>query len=123
MWYLLSHTTCSWKNDMALIACPECTQQISNMAAACPHCGVGVASARETKAAGAPLTTIQETSKRLKLHTIGSVTVLLFGIVMLIAQFNATEQGGEPSGWPGLMIFIGLTWYVVTRFRVWWHHK
>ena len=24
---------------MALVACPECTKQISTLAAACPHCG------------------------------------------------------------------------------------
>ena len=108
---------------MALIACPECSQRVSDMAAACPHCGVGIASARETKAAGAPLTTIQETSKRLKLHTIGSAILLIVGLLMLLSQPATTEQGGQPSLWPGLMVFVGLVWYVVTRFRIWWHHK
>jgi uncharacterized membrane protein YvbJ len=108
---------------MALIACPECSQQISNMASACPHCGVGVASARETLAAGTPITTIQETSKRLKLHTIGAVTLLIVGVVLLVGTFQAMESDGEPSPWPGLMMFIGFVWYIVTRIRIWWHHK
>lgn len=27
---------------MALIACPECKQQVSNQAASCPHCGMPI---------------------------------------------------------------------------------
>ena len=104
---------------MALISCPECNKDVSSSAPSCPNCGVGIASLRETKAAGASLTTVQETSKKLKLHTLISVLEIVIGVVWLIA----TPEGGEPSGLAIFFVAGGLLWYFVTRFRIWWHHK
>ncbi|ALP53990.1 hypothetical protein Tel_13060 [Candidatus Tenderia electrophaga] len=106
---------------MALIDCPECGKKVSDAATSCPNCGIGIASARETQAAGTPLTTIQETGKRLKLHTIGAVLLLLVGAIWFFSQPTGIEQHASP--WPPLLMFLGLTWYLVTKLRIWWHHK
>jgi hypothetical protein len=108
---------------MALIACPECTKQVADSALSCPNCGFAIASARETRAAGAPLTTIQETSKKFKIHTIISVLAIIIGVVWLVGVPNAAEQGGESSFIAPLLIFAGLVWFIVTKIRIWWHHK
>lgn len=109
---------------MALINCPECGKGVSNSAPSCPNCGVPIASAREAVAAGAPLTTVQGTSKKLKSHTLGSVVAIVVGVVWLMGQINSNEAGGEqPGAIPSLLIGGGFVWYFITRFRIWWHHK
>jgi hypothetical protein len=108
---------------MALINCPECSKEVSDSAPSCPNCGVAIASKAESKAAGASLTTVQETSKKLKLHTLGSVFAIIVGVAWLVRQMNSGEGGGEPGAVPILLIVGGLGWYFVTRLRIWWHHK
>ena len=49
---------------MALINCDECNKEVSDKAASCPHCGAPIAQAQETKAAGSPLSTVQETCEK-----------------------------------------------------------
>jgi uncharacterized membrane protein YvbJ len=108
---------------MALINCPECAKKVSDAASVCPNCGVAIASKREAQKAGASLTTIQETSKKLKLQTLGAVLAIIIGVVWLIGQMNSGQGAGEPGAIPMLFIVGGLGWYFVTRFRIWWHHK
>lgn len=108
---------------MALISCPECSKEVSDSAPSCPSCGVAIASKTESKAAGASLTTVQETSKKLKLHTLGSVLAIVVGVVWLMGQMNLEQGSSEPGSVPILLIVGGLGWYFVTRFRTWWHHK
>jgi uncharacterized membrane protein YvbJ len=106
---------------MALIKCPECGNQVSNTAATCPHCGAPVAAAAvEAKHAGAPLTTVQETSKKLKLQIIIASVIFWLGFIWAIMKFQADEPPGTA---PVVLVLIGMVWYLVTRFRVWWHHK
>jgi uncharacterized membrane protein YvbJ len=105
---------------MALISCPECNRDVSDSAPTCPNCGVPIASARETKAAGTSLTTIQETSKKLKLHMISAVAVILIGVLFSIIDI---DRGGKNSSISVILIIGGLGLYFITRFRIWWHHK
>lgn len=104
---------------MALVTCPECGNQVSGSAVACPKCGFGMSGARETKATGRPLTTIQETSKRLKLHTLGAIGIMILGLLWLIGTLQADSAS---TGAPGLIMVGGIVWLAVTRFRIWWHH-
>lgn len=104
---------------MALTSCPECTKDVSSSAPSFPNCGVRVASLSESKAAGASLTTVQETSKKLKLHILMAVVAIVIGVVWLVA----TPEGNEASGLAMLFVAGGLLWYLVTSFRIWWHHK
>lgn len=108
---------------MALINCPECSKEVSDKAPSCPNCGNPISTANDTQAIGTSLTTIQETSKRLKMHTIGSVLLVIVGVVWGIGEFGAVESGSEPSGISILIFLAGMIWYAVTRFRIWWHHK
>ena len=109
---------------MALINCPECNNQVSSIAESCPHCGAPIAGAKEGQSAGAPIKTIQETSKKLKLQILISSLVFWVGVIWIFAEINGAKYSADdPSSIPALMIFVGLVWYLVTRFRIWWHHK
>jgi len=65
-------------------------------------------------------TTIQETSKRLKVHIIISSVLFWIGITGVIIVLTA--KSGTPTISATLMS-IGIVWYFITRFRIWWHHK
>lgn len=104
---------------MALINCSECTRQVSDTAPSCPQCGALIALAAEARAAGALLTTTQGTSKKLKMHGLLSLVLLIVGLVMV---FSASD-GGTGSLIGGIMALAGLIWNISTRVRIWWHHK
>jgi len=100
---------------MSLVRCSECGNQISTLAASCPKCGAPAG----TRGIGTPLSTIQQTSKRLKLHIVLASVVFWIGTVWLFMA--------PPSSIPMLVAVFttiaGGVWYLVTRLRVWWHHK
>ncbi len=107
---------------MALISCGECNHEVSDKAEACPKCGAPIAAAREAVAAGTQIKTVQETSKKFKLQTLISVSLIIIGFVWNITVSDTPQS--ESSEIPGrVIIVIGLVWYVVNRFRIWWHHK
>lgn len=108
---------------MALIACPECANKVSDAAPSCPTCGVAIAAAAESRASGARLTTTQTTSKKLKAQTLISVALIIVGIFGLFSSANDPAWADNPSLWPGLFLTAGFIWYIVTRVRIWWHHK
>ena len=106
---------------MALIACPECNSQISAKAPTCPHCGAPIAGTGEARGSGVTqLTTTQGTSKRLKLHSLLALALLVFGAGLVWASISAGAETPSPTG--GVMAFVGLVWMIVTRVRIWWHH-
>jgi len=109
---------------MALISCPECKTKVSDSAVSCPSCGTPIAEAKQFDAAGSPLTTTQETSKKLKLHTLGSALMIIIGFIAIFVTASPNDAGNvEPSRFPAFMIIIGVVWYIVAKFRIWWHHK
>ena len=109
---------------MTLINCPECNNQVSSTAEACPHCGAPIVGAEENNAAGAPIKTIQETSKKLKLQILISSVIFWVGIVWLFIEVNKTiDSGAAPSQIPSFLLLIGMVWYITTRVRIWWHHR
>lgn len=113
---------------MALINCPDCNHQVSDAAPACPSCGRPIAGAAEAQAAGAPLQTVQETSKRLKAHTLLGWLLILAGGLMAWGATKAMEtaEGGNLGVVVALGLYAmlgGLVWLIVTRIRIWWHHK
>ena len=121
---------------MALIACPECTKEISDKALSCPHCGNPAVSlpavdegptivtdaqghammietpTRVATARGDAITT-EATGKGPKLlQLIGG---LMFG-VGLIAQFG----GFSPV--MAVIALIGLGVHIIGRASAWWSH-
>jgi uncharacterized membrane protein YvbJ len=111
---------------MAIIKCSECGNQVSSKATACPHCGAPVAAAAvEAKHAGTPLTTVQETSKKLKLHIIIASVIFWAAVLWIIVIWEdvMTGEGARSASVPFIMALVGLVWYIATRARIWWHHK
>jgi hypothetical protein len=108
---------------MALVNCSECNKEVSDKASSCPHCGVPIASVRETRAAGSPLTTVQETSKKLKLQKVVSILMFWIGFIWYGVEVSSPTYTGESTNTGAILLGAGLTWYIVTRFRIWWHHK
>lgn len=110
---------------MALIRCEDCGHEVSDRAPSCPKCGAPIATRMEAQAAGAQLVTTQETSKKFKVHTLLSVTMIIIGGVVLWG--NATDPDVSPGAGSSmaatLLLLVGLVWYIVNRFRIWWHHK
>ena len=92
---------------MPLIECPDCGQQISSLAPACPHCG------RPAEGQIIDLQdrviTIEQTSKKWK----GMILASIFGFIM---SFWCT-----PKVAPVVMLAsIGL--FIVSVVGKWWHH-
>ncbi len=112
---------------MALIQCSECSSQVSDKAATCPKCGAPISDAPAARATGTPVTTTQQTSKRFKAHQLIAAALLVVGIVMMFTGPASTGSGGGAAVSSrvaiGVLLFlVGGVWYLVTRFRTWWHH-
>lgn len=106
---------------MALIKCPDCGTEVSDRAPSCPKCGAPIAAAAETTAAGAPLTTTQGTSKKLKLQSLIAGVILVFSLVALSGGASNPEAGAPTL--PLVFAAGSLIWLLVTRIRIWWHHS
>ena len=102
---------------MALTQCPDCDKQVSTSAVSCPNCGAPIAAAKETEAAGAPLTTTQLTSKKLKGQQLIATLMVIVGSIWI---FSSPESG---AGLPAFIALVGLVWFIVIRIRTWWHHS
>ena len=101
---------------MALIQCPECKKEISSKAPTCPHCGAPVGVSQTSEA----VTTIQETSKSLKLQQLGASFLILAGMVGCLMGSNQMPPD-EMNG--GILMFLaGSVWLIVVRFSTWWKH-
>jgi uncharacterized membrane protein YesL len=102
---------------MALIACPECRNQVSDKAVSCPTCGVAIAPQ-----------TVELTSKKFKKRQ------LIFGILLVVGAslvFNGAASGqSSDSVTAKIVIGIGLFMsmvaaegLVVASIQKWWHHE
>jgi len=107
---------------MALIKCPECGAQISSIAESCPKCAYPIAGGGSTQAHGGKIQTVEQTSKRYKLHQLLSSLLIIGSIVVMIAGSSGNEpsSGGLAFGVLGLL--VGLIWFIIARFMTWWHH-
>lgn len=106
---------------MALISCPECEAQISDKAPTCPKCGAPISKKMDEEGPETKVITVQETSKRLKSQVLLSTSVFIIGLIWFIASINSDSS--ETAMIPFLLILIGIVWNIVTRIRIWWHHK
>lgn len=107
---------------MPLINCPDCAAEVSDRAPSCLRCGAPIASAVESKAAGAALTTTQGTSKKLKMQSLLSSILFWLGVALTIGMAQSGNGNEDDMLVPVLMTMIGLVWYLVTKIRIWWHH-
>ncbi len=93
---------------MALIACPECTRQVSDKAASCPHCGNPLAKLENNP----EVTTIEATGKSWKFVQLAGVILIVIGLVAVFSEVVA----GLPLG------VVGVVLYIVGRMGAWWQH-
>jgi hypothetical protein len=109
---------------MALTACPECRNEISTMAATCPRCGapVGQVTDHGPRPDGRGDST-GLTSRRRKVHTAIAALVVLGSSVGLSAQTGRAAGAGVLAIITGLLLAIGLLYYIEVRVRDWWHQK
>src|SRR5688572_26286797 len=112
---------------MALIDCAECGKQVSDKAAACPHCGNPMAATApqtsvppalaptsvETRS-GATVTT-QATGKTYKVIEVVGAGIFLLGLVSC-----AIAEG--LSGGSIALILLGSAVYIAGGIGAWWDH-
>ena len=67
--------------------------------------------------------TTQLTSKSLKLQTILSSLIFWIGFTFFAVGVNSTTNPGEGATIGGWMMVIGIIWYLVNRFRIFWNHE
>lgn len=92
---------------MALINCPECNKEVSDLAKTCPNCGIGISDGKLT---------IQQTSKRLKLQMVFSF-FLMIPLPVILIFFIGTDKT-----FPIISVILGIVWSIVTSIRMWWNH-
>ena len=106
---------------MALITCEECQSDVSSAATVCPKCGNPITMAKSIKSTGVPINTIQETSKKFKMQSLLSSTLMVLGLAVGCATIDDVDPDTSNGGIVGFI--IGFVWYIVNKVRIWWHHK
>ncbi len=112
---------------MALIPCPECSREISDKAAACPHCGnpmrtpARAPQSAPVQVATAPgrVVTTQATDKHWKGMQIAGVCLMGAGV----AACNEISKDGTYAFWMTGFWLLGILVYIGGRFGAWWHHS
>lgn len=99
---------------MALINCPECKKQVSDVAAQCPDCGYPIYQASVTHGKPQAVTTIEQTDKKWKKAKIASAVLIIFGLLF--------AMGGSSSIGVWLM-FAGIVAGLYGAIGGWWHHS
>lgn len=97
---------------MSLIDCFECGNKISDSAISCPKCGAANYS-RENNDLEKTYSTIQFTSKKLKLMELISIALCMIGLAGIIIDIEFSV----------IILLIGIIWLIITRINIWWHHK
>lgn len=66
------------------------------------------------------IVTTQRISKVLKAQLFIALFLLIYGMFSwFLPHGNVTDN----ISWPTLLMAIGLTWYIITKIRIWWHHE
>ena len=63
--------------------------------------------------------TIQLTSKKLKKQWLISIALIVAGFAVVV--FSVENEFLVSVG--ALLLMVGFTWLVITKIRIWWHHK
>jgi uncharacterized membrane protein YvbJ len=108
---------------MALINCPECERQVSNAAPFCPGCGVGISTDNEAVGSGVQhLTTTQATSKKFKAQILFATLLFWCGLFEVLLALGVETRNSTTGTLSSLAMAVGVSWYIVTKLRIWWHH-
>ena len=105
---------------MALIKCTECGNEVSDKATSCPKCGAPIAGL----SIGTSTQTIEQTSKKLKAQYAIAGVLFFIGLVWLIFGAMYAAQTNQSMSLIPIILLVGSTvWAIVTKIRIWWHHK
>lgn len=110
------HATIAYHWLMALIACPECSAEVSDRAPACPRCGVPIASASELVViapvqtmVGNPL--VKVTWQGREVGKVGRGQSLTLPVDKAgTVRFSANGRSAELAVKPGAVTRIQLSW-------------
>lgn len=106
-----------WEEGVALIKCPECEQDVSSKAKACPHCGCPLSS---TAHGHRPVQIIEQTGKGWKaIRAMGWLLIVVGGLV-LFAEWRVGNSGGAGVGW--WIVLAGVGCVGLGRAGAWWYH-
>lgn len=121
---------------MALIKCPDCGNEVSENAPACPHCGNPRSST--IRSSSRPVL-IEQTSKVWKLIMLVSVILAIIGIVifvthlpqptpifdtsrsLVIKQANQANAGYARLG--STIFAFGVLGFIAGKLGSWWNHR
>src|SRR4029078_10882027 len=102
---------------MALMNCPECHQQGSSIARACPHCGYPVQQLAAPSRSTDPIQPIEQTGKAWKAAQLLGAVVLLGGIIWAVAGCERARVASAILGVSALVAFAA------ARIGAWWYHR
>jgi hypothetical protein len=102
---------------MALITCPECSRDVSDEAAACPHCGYPV---RRPARRPEPVQVIEKTGRGWKAVRVLGWFLIVGGVLVLRAGRPAHDPRRGRVGW--WMTAAGAACLVTSRVGAWWYH-
>ncbi len=97
---------------MALIHCEECAREVSDRAAACPHCGAPLSAIERG------VVTTQATGKAPKIVQLVGLGFIIIGVVSCVGQIG-TGNDYKTSVWLNL---IGFALWIGGRAAAWWRH-
>lgn len=122
-------------NYMALIKCPDCGNEVSENAPACPRCGNPRTST--INASSRPIL-VEQTSKTWKLVMLISVILAIIGVILFIthlpqpasifdarsAALRQTSRANAGYAQLGSAMFVfGVIGFMVGKFGSWWNHR
>ncbi len=107
---------------MALTTCPECNKQVSDNADTCPNCAYPLTGGGSTQAHGGKIQTVEQRSKRYKLQQLLSCLLIIGSIMAVMFGFSGDDPSPGISAFGTLGIVVGLIWFIIVRFLMWWHH-
>ncbi len=105
------------EEHMALTKCPECSGDVSDKAAACPHCGYPfVPTAKDPRSA----LVIERTGKGWKAVRALGWLLILVGLAVLMEKRAANDFRGVALGW--WIGGAGVACLVTSKAGAWWCH-
>jgi len=119
---------------MGLTLCNDCRSQISDRVLSCPFCGGPVKNHTEVRKEPSALekkidtrVVTELTSKKLKKRILISALLFWIGIIGTMVLPHIVEADKLPPVFLAtaivLMIFTGMIMWIVTKIKIWWHHK
>jgi uncharacterized membrane protein YvbJ len=107
---------------MALINCPECGAQVSSSAETCLKCAYPIAGGGSTQAHGGKIQTVEQTSKPYKLQLLLASLLCMGSVVVMVFGFSGDQASSGAGGFGIGGLLVGIIWFIIVRFMIWWHH-